>query len=204
MSLSRFLARSLFASAFVLDGVKKVSKPGESAPEAEAFTQRVVPLLQKVVPAPYSSSVPESAETWVRLAGAAQVAGGTMFATGIGRRLGAVLLAKASILNIAIAMPAKGASKEEKEAARPQLWSNIAMLGASVIAARDTQGNPSLSWRAEQGVKAADKKLSDAGDDLSRRAKKTAKKADKKKNELTKSARKEAKKLGKKLESAIH
>lgn len=204
MSLSRFLARSLFASAFVLDGVKKVSKPSESAPEAEAFTQRVVPLLQQVVPAPYSSSVPESTETWVRLGGATQILGGAMFATGIGRRLGAVLLAKASILNIAIAMPAKDASKAEKEAARPQLWSNVAMLGAAVLAARDTQGSPSLSWRAEQSVKAADKKISDAGDDLSRRAKKAAKKADKKKDELTKSARKEAKKLGKKLESAIH
>lgn len=204
MSLLRFLSRSLFASAFVIDGVKKVRHPSESAPEAEAFTAKVVPLLQRVVPAPYSSSIPESTETWVRLGGAAEVAGGVMFATGLGRRLGAVMLAKASVLNVAIAMPSKGASKEEKDAARPQVLTNLALLGASLLAARDTQGHPSLSWRAEQTVKAADKKLSDTGDDLSRKAKKAAKKADKKKDELVRSARKETKKLGKKLESVTH
>lgn len=127
-----------------------------------------------------------------------------MFATGIGRRLGAVLLAKASVLNVAIALPGKDASKSERDAARPQVLSNIALLGASVLAARDTEGHPSLSWRAEQSVKAADKKISDTGDDLSRKARKTVKKAEKKKDQVTKSARKEAKKLGKKLESVIN
>lgn len=204
MSPLRFLARSLFASAFILDGVKKVTKPSESAPEAEAFTEKVVPMLQRVVPAPYSSSVPENTETWVRLGGAAQVLGGAMFATGVGRRFGALLLAKASVLNIAIALPGKDASKDEKAAARPHVLSNVALLGAAVLAARDTEGSPRLSWRAEQGVKTVDKKVSDAGDDLSNRAKKAVKKADKKKDKLTKSARKEAKKLRKKLESAVH
>ena len=204
MSLLRFLSRSLFASAFVVDGVKKVRKPSDSAPEAEAFTAKVVPLLQRVVPAPYSSSIPESTETWVRVTGAAQVAGGLMFATGLGRRLGALLLAKSSILNIAIAMPGKDASKDERDAARPLVLTNLALLGAALLGFRDTEGHPSLSWRAEQTVKAADKKLSDTGDDLSRKAKKAAKKADKKKDELLKNARKESKKLGKKLESVIH
>lgn len=204
MSLLRFVARSLFASAFVIDGVKKVTKPSETAPEAEAFTAKVVPLVQRVVPAPYSSSIPESTETWIRIAGATQVAGGVMFATGLGRRLGALLLAKASILNVAIALPGKDASSDEKSAARPQVLANLALLGAAILAARDTQGHPSLTWRAEQGVKAVDKKISDTGDDLSKKAKKAGKKADKKKDELTRSARKEAKKLGKKLESVIH
>ncbi|RMB58864.1 DoxX family protein [Tessaracoccus antarcticus] len=204
MSLLRFLSRSLFASAFIADGVKKLRNPAESAPEAEAFTARVVPLLQRVVPAPYSSSIPESTETWVRLGGAAEVAGGVMFATGIGRRLGAVLLAKSTVLNVAIALPAKGASKEEKDAARPKVLTNLALLGATLIAARDLQGRPSLSWRAEQTVKAADKKISATTDDISHTAKKAAKKAEKKGHDLSKSARKEAKKVGKKLESVIH
>lgn len=201
MSLLRFVARSLFASAFVIDGVKKVSKPSESAAEAEAFTEKVVPLLQRVVPAPYSSSIPESTETWIRVSGAAQIAGGLMFATGLGRRLGALLLTKSSILNLAIALPSKDASKDEKAAARPVVMTSLALLGAAILAARDTQGQPSLGWRAEHTAKAAEKKISDAGDDLSRSAKKTLKKADKKKDELSKSAAKKAKKLTKKLES---
>lgn len=201
MSLLRFIARSLFASAFVIDGVKKVSKPSECSAEAEAFTKKVVPLLQRVVPAPYSSSIPESTETWVRVSGAAQVAGGVMFATGLGRRLGALLLTKSSILNLAIALPAKDASKDEKAAARPVVLTSLALLGASILAARDTQGQPSLGWRAEHSAKAAEKKLSDAGDGLSRNAKKAIKSADKKRDELSRSASKKAKKLTKKLES---
>ncbi len=201
MSLLRFVARSLFASAFVVDGVKKVSKPSECAAEAEAFTEKVVPMLQRVVPAPYSSSIPESSETWVRVSGAAQIAGGLMFATGLGRRLGAMLLAKSSILNLAIALPAKDASRDEKAAARPAVLTSLALLGASMLAARDTQGQPSLGWRAEHTAKVAEKKISGAGDDVAGSARKALKKADKKRDELSRSAAKKARKLTKKLDS---
>ena len=147
MSLLRFLARSLFASAFVADGVRKVTSPAELAPEAEAFTSRVTPIVQRVVPSSYSSHVPDRAESWVRICGAVEVAGGVMFATGIGRRIGACLLAKASILNIAVALPEKNADTDEKQARRPEGLKNVALLGASLLATQDLQGRPSVSWR---------------------------------------------------------
>ncbi len=147
MSLLRFLARSLFASAFVADGVRKVSSPAELAPEAEAFTSRFTPLVQRVVPSGYSSHVPDRAESWVRICGAVEVVGGVMFATGIGRRIGACLLAKASILNIAVALPDKDADPDEKQERRPDVLKNVALLGASLLATQDLQGRPSASWR---------------------------------------------------------
>ena len=147
MSLLRFLARSLFASAFVADGVRKVTSPAELAPEAEAFTARVTPFVQRVVPSGYSSHVPDRAESWVRICGAVEVVGGAMFATGIGRRIGACLLAKASILNIAVALPEKDADPDEKQARRPEVLKNVALLGASLLATQDLQGRPSASWR---------------------------------------------------------
>ena len=147
MSLLRFLARSLFASAFVADGVRKVTSPAELAPEAEAFTSRVTPIVQRVVPSSYSSHVPDRAESWVRICGAVEVAGGVMFATGIGRRIGACLLAKASILNIAVALPEKDSDPDEKQARRPEVLKNVALLGASLLATQDLQGRPSASWR---------------------------------------------------------
>jgi len=147
MSLLRFLARSLFASAFVADGVRKVTAPAELAPEAEVFTSRVTPLVQRVVPSGYSSHVPDRAESWVRIYGAVEVVGGVMFATGIGRRLGAFLLANTSLLNIAVALPDKGADPDEKQARRPEVLKNVALLGASVLATQDLQGRPSSSWR---------------------------------------------------------
>ena len=136
MSLLRFLARSLFASAFVADGVRKVTSPTELAPEAEAFTSRIAPVVQR-----------DRAESWVRICGAAEVVGGVMFATGIGRRIGALLLAKASILNIAMSLPEKGADPDEKQARRPEVLKNTALLGASILATQDLQGRPSASWR---------------------------------------------------------
>ena len=114
MSLLRFVARSLFASYFIAEGVKAVTKPAEIAPDAERFTSAVSPLLQRVVPADVAAYVPERAETWVRLSGAAQIVGGAMYATGLGRRLGALLLAKASVLNLAIALPDKEATRVGK------------------------------------------------------------------------------------------
>lgn len=197
MSLLRFIARSLVAGTFVVDGVRKVTRPAESAEDAEKFTAAVTPLVQRVAPAGYSSWVPEDAESWVRASGVAQIAGGAMFATGIGRRLGATLLAASSVMNVASAWPGKGASKEQKEAARPELLTNLALLGTTVLAAQDLQGKPSLAWRASHSLDKAEDKVQATSQKLSRRAKKAAKKA-------TKDARKAARKVNKKLESVVN
>lgn len=196
MSFLRFVARSLVAGTFVVDGVRKATKPAESAEDAQQFTDAVAPMVQRVAPAGFSSYVPEKAETWVRAAGIAQIAGGAMFATGIGRRLGAVLLAKASILNVAIAWPGKDASKEQKEAARPQLLTHLALLGTALLAAQDTQGRPSIAWRAGHTIDKGQDKVSAASEKLSRRARKGAKKA-------RKDARRATRKVSKKLESVV-
>ncbi len=161
MSLMRFVARSLFASYFIADGVKAVRRPAEIAPDAERVTSKIAPLVQRVVPASVSSYVPERAETWVRLVGAVQIAGGVMFATGLGRRVGALLLAKSSAVNLAIALPERGAAPAVKEAARGEVLRQAALLGAATLGALDTQGKPSLQWRADQATKEAKKKAED-------------------------------------------
>lgn len=196
MSFLRFVARSLVAGVFIVDGVKKITRPEEVADDAEQFTSTVTPLIQRVAPAGYSSWVPEDARTWVRGAGAAQVAGGAMFATGIGRRLGACLLAATSVLNVAIALPGKDATKAQKDAARPEVLTHLALLGSTVLAAQDLQGRPGLAWRADHTIEKVDKKISDTSQKLSRKASKAAKRA-------TKDARKARKQVGKKLESVI-
>lgn len=204
MSLLRFVARSLFASYFVAEGIKAVTKPAELAPDAERFTSSVTPFIQRVVPADVAAYVPEKAETWVRLSGAAQILGGAMYATGLGRRLGALLLAKASVLNLAIALPDKGAPKAAKDAARPEVLRNAALLGAAILAAQDTEGRPSIAWRAEHAAKVTERRAAALGDDVTRSAKKAAERAEKQARQLTKQARRSAKQLGKKLEATVH
>ncbi|MHA6511659.1 DoxX family membrane protein [Tessaracoccus sp. Z1128] len=203
MSLLRFVARSLFASYFIAEGVKAVTKPAESAPDAERFTSAVSPLLQRVVPADIASYVPENAETWVRISGVAQIVGGAMYATGIGRRLGALLLAKASVLNLAIALPDKGASSVAKDASRPEVLRNAALLGAAVLAAQDTEGRPSLSWRADHAAKVTEKKAAAIGDDVSRSAHRAAARAEKQARQLSKKARRSAKAFTRKIEATV-
>lgn len=201
MSLLRFVARSMFAGYFITEGVKAVTKPAEIAPDAEAFASTVTPLLQRVVPADVSSYVPEKAETWVRISGVAQIAGGAMFATGIGRRIGALLLAKASVLNVAMALPGKDAPKTAKDSARPEVLRNVALLGASILAMQDTQGKPSLAWRADHAAKVTEKKAAALGEDISKSTKAAAAKAEKKAKKLARKARRQAKQLSKKIDA---
>ncbi len=153
MSVLRFIARSLFASAFIADGVRKVTSPADVAPQAELLTSRVAPVVQRVVPSGYSSHVPESTETWVRLCGAAEVAGGVMFATGLGRRLGALLLSGASLSNLVMALPSKESDEDDKQARRPEVLTRVALLGASVLATQDLQGRPSVAWRRKHAAR---------------------------------------------------
>ncbi len=150
MSLLRFIARSLVASAFVADGVRKVTTPSEVSPQAERFASALTPVVQRVVPPAYSSHVPEKTETWVRICGAGEVVGGVMFATGLGRRLGALLLATASAFNVAAALPEPGSSVEEKKAQVPEVLTQVALLGATVLATQDLQGRPSIAWRRKR------------------------------------------------------
>lgn len=177
MSLLRFVARSLFASYFIVDGLKAATSPGDTAGEAEAFVEKAVPLVQRVVPAPYSSSVPEEAAQWVRISGAVKVLGGVMFATGIGRRLGALMLAKACVLDVAIAWPAKDASPEEKKPAQKTALKHLALLGGALLASQDLQGKPSVGWRAEQKSKLAAKRAHELGDKAGKMSKKAKKRA---------------------------
>ena len=202
MSLSRFVARSMFAGFFITEGVKAVTKPAEIAPDAEAFTSRIAPLVQRALPADISSYVPEKAETWVRIGGVAQIAGGAMYATGIGRRLGALLLAKASVLNIAIAAPGKDATREAKEAARPDVLRNVAFLGASLLAMQDTEGRPSLAWRADQAAKVSSQKASALGEDISKSTKAAVARTEKKAKKLARNAKRQARQISKKLNAA--
>lgn len=188
MSFLRFVTRCMFASPFVWEGLKAVRNPDGLAEHAEGFTQKTVPLVQRVVPAQYSSAVPDTPEAWVRLGGAAKLLGGVMFATGIGRRLGATLLIPAAILDVAIASPSRECSKEDRKKACNEALTKLALLGGAIIAARDLQGKPGMKWLAQQKSQQGAKTAAD----LRRSAAKLTGRAKRK-------AEKKARKLGIKL-----
>ena len=149
MSLLRFAGRTMLASFFVVQGVKAVLNPEPLVADADPFAKAFVPLAQKVAPPSVAGYLPEDTKTLVRITGAAQIVGGLMLATGIGRRLGAGVLGLSMVPHVIASKPSKNSTAEEREIAKSHLLRNVALLGGAILASLDTQGRPSLAWLAD-------------------------------------------------------
>jgi uncharacterized membrane protein YphA (DoxX/SURF4 family) len=142
MAISRRIARPLLASTFIAGGLDALRNPGGRVEAAEAV---VSPISEGF------SSIPDDPETLVRLNGAVQVVSGGLLAIGRFRRLASVAL-------ICSIIPTTYAGhrfwKETDDATRAQqrihFLKNLGLLGGLILAALDTEGEPSLSWRAKR------------------------------------------------------
>ncbi len=93
MSLLRFVARSMLASYFVINGVKALRHPEDFVADAQPLADKVLPLVTSALPAEARGYLPEDTAGFVKCNGALQIVGGLSLATGLGRRLGAGVLA---------------------------------------------------------------------------------------------------------------
>ncbi len=139
----------MLASFFVVNGAKTAMKPEALVDSAEPIAQKVVPLAQRVAPPTVAPYIPNDTTQLVRLTGVAQVLGGLGLATGIGRRPGAGLLAASMVPHVLASRAPKTATPDERSTARGLMLRNVALLGAALIAAQDTEGKPSLGWLAK-------------------------------------------------------
>lgn len=159
MGMVRFVARSLLAGIFVVQGAKAVKNPDALVERAAGVTDKLGPILHRVAPPQISARIPDDTRSLVRLNGAVQVIGGIALASGIGRRVGAGALA-ASLVPTTIAGHAFWAVKNDPEARNAQLGQflkNAGLLGGLLIAAGDTEGRPGVAWRTKHGLEAAKK-----------------------------------------------
>jgi uncharacterized membrane protein YphA (DoxX/SURF4 family) len=126
-------------------GLDSLLHPDSKVKAAEAVTGP----LTDMVPA-----LPDDARTLIRVNGAVQVGAGLLLATGRWRRLASVAL-------IGSIIPTTFAGhrfwEEDDEAARQQqtvhFLKNLGLLGGLILAAVDTEGRPSLGWRARRRVR---------------------------------------------------
>jgi uncharacterized membrane protein YphA (DoxX/SURF4 family) len=171
MTLLRAAARTMLASYFVVSGVKALRDPAPLVPAAEPLADKFVPLVKQYAPEQFANLIPEDAATLVRVNGAAQVLGGLALATGKGRRLGALLLA-GSILPSTIAKHPfwTRTDPDEKALDRAHFLKNISLLGGVLLASADTEGKPSLSYRAHKGGESLAKDAKKARKSLTRGA----------------------------------
>lgn len=151
MTLLRSAARTMLASYFVVSGLKAVRDPESLVPAAEPLVDTVVPQLQRFAPEQVGDLVPTDAKTWVRINGVLELAGGVALATGKGRRLGAALLALSLVPTTIGKYPFwRSSDPAERAAARDHFLKNVSLLGGVLIASRDTEGKPSLGYRANK------------------------------------------------------
>jgi uncharacterized membrane protein YphA (DoxX/SURF4 family) len=173
MSLLRFVARSMLASYFVVNGVKALRHPEELVASAEPVADKVLPLVNTALPESARSYLPTDTTGYVRLTGALQVAGGLSLATGIGRRLGAGVLALTMVPHVLASNPLK-AKGTERTVAQSQLGKNVALLGGVLLAAQDTEGRPNLAWKVRTQKQLVAKEAARRKAELERDARATA------------------------------
>jgi uncharacterized membrane protein YphA (DoxX/SURF4 family) len=175
MSLLRAIPRTMLASYFVAAGIKAIRDPESLVPAAEPLVDRVVPLVKEYTPEQVAGYVPENTVTLVRINGIAQVVGGAALATGRGRRLGALLLAGSLIPSTIAKHPFWTVQDPEERAQdRNHFLKNVSLLGGVLLASQDTEGRPSLAWRAQRGGESIAKETRRASKKLSKSTNKAA------------------------------
>jgi putative oxidoreductase len=133
----------MLATIFVTAGAQSVQNPDRLVPKAKPLTDKVAPLLARS-----GLPVPTETRTLVQINGAVQVVGGLMLMTPL-RRLGAVALA-GSLIPTTLAGHSFWTMDDPTERAmhRTHFLKNLGLLGGTLLAAADNNGNPGLRWRA--------------------------------------------------------
>src|SRR3954462_11321773 len=151
MAISRLFARPMLASMFIVGGIDSVRNATKKVGAAEPVTERLGPLLQRVVP-----QLPSDPATLVRLNGAAQVAAGVGLASGRLPRLSAAVLAATLVPTTAAGHRFwEKSDPAERAAQRIHFFKNVSMLGGLIIASGDTEGQPGIQWRTRRAAKDA-------------------------------------------------
>ncbi|NNG18891.1 DoxX family membrane protein [Naumannella sp. ID2617S] len=195
MTLTRALARTMLAGYFVYNGAKALKDPSPYLEGQEKFARTVVPLAKKVAPAEVATAIPTDASTLARISGGLQVAGGLAMVLGKGRRLGAGLVAASMVPQLLSSGPGQGATSEQKAAARDGLLKNLALIGGALIVAQDTEGQPSLAWRAQDQASRISRKVEKAKAQLEKDVDVNKRQARKQLKQARKAARKQVKEL---------
>lgn len=140
----RSSARLLLSGVFLAGGARALAFPRQVEPQ----TKRLTDLLQSDQADP---RWPLETRTLVRLYGAIQLGAGVLLASGHLRRPAAAVLA-ASLIPATLAGHAFWTCDEPDERRRQQVHflKNLGLLGGLLLAAADTEGRPSIGWRAER------------------------------------------------------
>lgn len=158
----RRLARPMLASIFIYGGVNALR-------QAEGHAEVAKPLLDKTVGRQQlPEAVPTDPVTLVRADAVVKIVAGTAFAFGKLPRLSALALLGSLVPTTAAAHPFWEAKDPgERQQQLTHFLKNAGLAGGLLIAAADTEGKPSLGWRARRAAKKASEKVAKASEKVS-------------------------------------
>ena len=147
--LVRRIARPLLASTFVVGGIDTLRNPQARVAGARPVVEKLAEQADKQLPV----QVPRDVEQWVKVDAGVKVAAGLLFSLGKLPRLSALTLA-AGIVPTTLAghrfWEADGAAKQGQLI---HFLKNLGLLGGLLLAAVDTEGKPSVGYRARRAAK---------------------------------------------------
>ena len=145
MALSRRLARPMLAAIFVSSGIDVLRNPDPRAKLAAPVAKRIADALPV--------RLPEDPVQLVQIDAVVKVVGGLMLGTGRAPRVAALALAGSLVPSTFAAHrfweyddPAQKANQ------RIHFLKNVGLLGGLLLAAVDTEGRPSVGWRARRAA----------------------------------------------------
>ena len=191
MTILRAVARTMLASYFIVNGLTAMKRPEEFTEAAEPVAETLLPLANRTLPRQAAVYLPQDTTALVKATGIAQIVGGICLATGIGRRLGAGVLAATMVPHVIASNPL-AARGDERETRYALLSKNVALLGGVALASMDTEGRPNMAWKAR-----AQKEI------FARESSRAKLLAEKKARELARAAQKTAGKAKKEIASVL-
>jgi putative oxidoreductase len=173
--LVRRIARPLLASTFVFGGIDTLRNPQSRVAGAQPVVEKITEQADKQLPV----QVPRDVEQWVKIDAGVKVGAGVLFSLGRLPRLSALALA-VSIVPTTLAghrfWEAEGATKQ---AQLIHFLKNLGLLGGLLLAAVDTEGKPSVGYRARRAAKKAAEGTEKGIEKAQKRAAKAQKKSEK-------------------------
>ncbi|MBJ7452245.1 MAG: DoxX family protein [Blastococcus sp.] len=174
--LVRRIARPLLAAPFIYGGISTLRKPQDRVPGAAPVVEKIAATADKQLPV----QVPRDVQQWVQADAAVKVAAGSLFALNKLPRLTALVLS-ASIVPTTLAGHRFWEHEDptERFGQISNFLKNTGLLGGLLLAAVDTEGKPSVGYRARRSAKAAATATEKSFEQASKRAAKAQKKAEK-------------------------
>ena len=143
----------MMAAMFVSGGLDSLQHPDAKAKKADRVARAIAEPL----------GLPDDPVTLVRLNGAVQVGAGVLFASGKLPRFSALVLAATLVPTTLAGHPFwEEDDPQAKRQQRIHFLKNLSMLGGLLLAALDTEGRPSVTWRATHVAATATEKATAA------------------------------------------